>query len=1223
MTKTTQTESEINPETIEDSSIEEVVQIDYVKTDNVGMSIAPLADDSTKLSIGDGRWIVDIGKKFAICLSEEFEQAVMSCTNLNPTEWVGFIVGHDIVWTNPENNRQVRILVAERAVILTQSRSGASAEMRDADIEEWADSSNDDDEMSFKTVHAVKKWVKIGWVHSHCDMGVFWSGTDTNTMKEMRGIPLLLSIVYSRAGKGDLNRLVRIDKNDVLFGGKYTVKKDNVDDMFIYAEKEIKNLSDVPEEIQQKYIEILKKTKVITTTAHAKPGAATITATGAYKSGYMYKAGQKLGAYPYASYYDYWDEYDEHGKLKTETTVRPVTKTIEKKTITIKGVISQKAQEEIIAFGNMYYSLDKNKRENPSIATFLTMLNKDIGEILGNAKWKMKVAIGTLNKDQILGIISFYLDTEVMVDLATKAFHNFKDNSKSVMKNVRNRIKNDTELKSAIIEKYGDNWFEKIEKRLSAPREVIETTTRVLETAPAEEKPVEKPKPKPFMPDEKFTDWRDWYLAIPKKYKATLFDALFKSAMDTDIQKKIIARLDASLEYLVRNDEEEFAPYVATIYKKFVDTWRSTPDRYKEFYRVFYTSYFRTAFSPYFTKYSYNKDELPLQTLLNTIGIDYAEQFIKDFIVHYETQEELNAIISEFPKEFPVYKQTFRCPICKIEWILKEDADACEAACRERGRTKTEVVEEVVAESTAKKVIETTQTTLMPSTLMDSISKKKSVGKADFLFGMPVSYFNPPNVCDYCGSLFDTEEQAIICRDDCRAFLDSVKTGYLDEDGQYTCSYCGASFSDDDEAANHYKDCRECGVIIDYMIELIERQLQMNGNIKEIVNRYSSYFTGSHGEAPPFFLWLIDKVEKNMDVCTCQICNTKIDTFSNLKRDARTALTNAYIHEKFCMLNDKSGIVIRNGEIYQCGLCTKIIFTTRYSYIMTEHLRNTHALYPSPAQIEECAGLQKNTASSETICGETPLVWFLPYTFKCKICGNVIATASFMLRHQCNYHGKTISHEEYELWVAHEDDMLYDFGVPSPKKELATNVPEDALTTTHAVVYNGIIICRHCETTAGGAGEMTEHMNKVHPDLEVDVDEFNQWVMKLSETKEAKSFLEKKEKASILNDVFDDEDYDEEFEDLDLLFTEWEEEKNRDKLSKTDCAFCGEPFLHKGDDADIAEWNCFIHEVDCGKIIKLSIEAYTCAICRTVHPTIYEREQCEEKHGESDEAWYV
>lgn len=1070
MTKTIQTDDIINSDVKEDSTIEEVIQVDYEKTDDVKMSMSLLSNDAGKLSIDNGRWTIDVGKKFAICLSEEFEQAVMSCTHLNESEWVGFIVGHDLVWTNPENNRQVRVLVAERAVILSQSRSGSSAEMHDEDVEEWADSTNDDNPMSFKTVHALNKWVKIGWVHSHCDMGCFWSTTDTGTMKEMRGVPLLLSIVYSRGKDKTLERLIRIDKNDVLFGGKYSVKKDNIDDMFVYSEKEIKSLDDIPEEIQQNYIEILKKTKTTITTVHTNPAAATtLTTYTTTKPGSGFSRGM---INPYTSAYEYHDYFDAYDRTTYSTKYKVAERKTEK-SVVIKGVTSQKAQDEIVSFGEQYYALDRNAKSNPTIATFLTMINKDFANILGTAKWKMKLAVEKFNNEQIMSILSYYLDTEVMIDLSLKTFHNFKENTNSLMKCIKNRAIYNDELKAAILEKYGNDWCDKIEQRLESPKEVVEVTQVTTVETPVV---AEEPKPISFMPSATFTDWKDWYLYLPNKYRENFLKLLFNTHMEnTENWKKVLDRLDASLSYLTRNEEEKYVLFVARVYEDFVDAYNNTPEKYKESYRVFYTSYFINAFSSYFSKYTYNK-ESNLQLLLNTIKEEYVKQFINDFIVQYEKDEELLKIIEKYPKDFPIYRQTFRCPICKIEWLLKDDAILCEENCKERGRLASEEVEEAVAESTATKPVETVQTTLALSNR--TASSGKQTGAKAFLYGMPVSYFEKLNVCNYCGSLFDTQEQAENCQEDCRDFLDKAKTFYLDDDGLYVCPYCDEIFTDDDDAKEHSEKCKEYGAVIDYMFELIERQILAKGKIDVVVNRYSSYFSSSLGDAAPILQWLIDKIKDNTDIDICRYCGSKLDTIKMLRFDVRKALTDIYMHEMSCNMN-----------------------------------------------------------------------------------------------------------------VTNTDDTV------------VVNV----VNTKNATICNGIIVCLHCKKQFDEPAHMMQHMNAVHPNIEVCMDEFNAWVMSLSEYV----------KISDAADEFFTEE-----EDLGIMFEEWKQNKEFHDRPMNICEACGEVFIIENiNDAEKSIWDCFLHEMGCVNFSFFDISLFTCAVCKTIYATVRERAACEKNHGVFDDKW--
>jgi len=59
----------------------------------------------------------------------------------------------------------------------------------------------DQDAMMDLILHAHKKGKVLNyWWHSHADMGVFWSGTDTATIKQFGGNGVLYSTVFNRKG---------------------------------------------------------------------------------------------------------------------------------------------------------------------------------------------------------------------------------------------------------------------------------------------------------------------------------------------------------------------------------------------------------------------------------------------------------------------------------------------------------------------------------------------------------------------------------------------------------------------------------------------------------------------------------------------------------------------------------------------------------------------------------------------------------------------------------------------------------------------------------------------------------------------------------------------------------------------------------------------------------------------------------------------------------------
>jgi hypothetical protein len=105
--------------------------------------------------------------------------------------------------------------------------------------------------------------------------------------------------------------------------------------------------------------------------------------------------------------------------------------------------------------------------------------------------------------------------------------------------------------------------------------------------------------------------------------------------------------------------------------------------------------------------------------------------------------------------------------------------------------------------------------------------------------------------------------------------------------------------------------------------------------------------------------------------------------------------------------------------------------------------------------------------------------------------------------------------------------------------------------------------------------------------------------------------------AELGNTELFDSDFDSDFENLDDLFAEWMEvrEKNKDVMSDTRCVACEETF-NQTDSHDTNVRSCFIHEVDCCALSELGIEAYTCGLCGTMYSTVLQREICEMEHAE-------
>jgi len=72
------------------------------------------------------------------------------------------------------------------------------------------------------------------WVHSHGDLGVFWSGTDQNTIKDLGSDPYLVSVVVNRKGEYkariDINSPFKVTMEDLSLVVVYRADKDLEDE---------------------------------------------------------------------------------------------------------------------------------------------------------------------------------------------------------------------------------------------------------------------------------------------------------------------------------------------------------------------------------------------------------------------------------------------------------------------------------------------------------------------------------------------------------------------------------------------------------------------------------------------------------------------------------------------------------------------------------------------------------------------------------------------------------------------------------------------------------------------------------------------------------------------------------------------------------------------------------------------------------------------------------
>lgn len=1091
------------------------------------ISVEQLKEDPTKLSIDNGRWTVDIPKRYAICLSEEFEQAALSYTVFNENEWVGFIVGHDLTWTNPENERQIRILIAERIVMISQSRTGASASIDEDEVLKWMDS-DDGGEMSFLTVYAVNKWKRIGWVHSHADMGCFWSGTDTNTMKEMRGIPLLLSIVYSRKNKSSVDRLVRVDNNDVFFGGKFNLKRDSIDDIFIYSEAPISSIADVPKDIREKYKKVLKNTAVVEGVQYQQQSKTTTYDYSGYMGGYSPGSGfTKSYHYPYGSY-----TYDKAtGRYIQNTTVS----TIKDNRVEIAGTFTKEDQDKVEKFTNFYYSLDSKKRSNLTLVDFFRMFNEEFGvKLAERKKWKLKEIVEILISGDFeeLKVIFDFFFSNVYLALAKKSFHNFIEFSEMFLKLMKSKAEKDEKLNSFMETAYEKDWHENILKRLKE-KQMINVTIEKNKSETVS-KPVES-IPKPYVEKEKGLKWKECFGLLPKRSKNRVFEIIYNSAKDENMKIDLFGSLTDGLSYLVDKEEETYVDYVANVYQSLVDEHEKISEELKSLYRNFYTRFFLEAFAPYF-KSKYTTVNNKLQLLINAIDEKYVKCFVNDFIFEYDTEEEFEKITTKYQYSYPVSRQKFSCSICKKDWYLREDAEACEESCKSRGCIY-DTVDEVEAVGESKKV-QTTLTTTKTKTqsiptkryateLVDvvlyynqDISKFKLVEKLDTVFGISYDEFRYVDVCKYCGSIFETTEAKQAHMENCKSFLDKIVTYYMTENGSYMCPYCGMVVKDEEGLEEHEK-CLELGVLISYLKEQIDSCAEISG----VVSMYTKYFASCGGNLSSFLQWLCDNN-------TIQKVRTKLisdginvpDAISN-----SSLLMIGYGRDKYKSLV-KDFLFSMEDDTFVCSLCEKEVMNVYDNASdFATHLFYEHGLFPLVSEIESMR----------------------------------------------------------------------------PKKEAVSDVKqEDYLTTENVFCDNHKLFCKYCVFATKDVELMATHVLKQHI-KEVKLEEYTEW----------SSYLE-----DGLSGVFQ--------KDVDAgdccgSYSGWFQNKIARGKSPIICEHCMEEFrdysIRTVYDTIQDRLECFFHELECVYHLDVDMDEYRCAFCGSLHVSVSEREECENRHISSVE----
>jgi len=987
----------------------EVPVIAEVKAD-YPIDICPLPDG--KLRIGD-RWTIDPTAGGAILLSKEFEESVMTYTYAADDEWGGFIVGHDIGYYNPEKKKTCRILICERAIVLGQTRSGGSFEILEEIINKWMDDDEYVEEQRFMEVYGINKWTKIGWVHSHVDMGVFWSPTDTTTTEDM-DMPGILSIVVSRIkAEKKLKRLVRVDKNEIWFGGSYRVFKDEVKDRFVYSEAAVETLDAVPEDIQQKYKKILDETVVIETTTHTSGTAVVHTSQRTFQSPTFWH-GYGLG----------WDDYSGY------STTRAV-------------------QEK---FAKQYAARTGNQR-TLTIPEFFMVLDEEFAGIVHpngiKKKWKMQLLVQVMETKDILKAYDVLIKQTLHVQLCLKNYNNFVIHVKNFHNNVVSLAgqQEDNELARAILKCFGKGWVKTLAANL-VERDDIATKWLTKPT-------VETPK------------WEDLFLQLPDKIRSDIVDTVVYTA-DDKTQKKLLDKFEDSLEWLVRGEYEEYAPYVAALYENFVNGIQKIKGKKKKtLYRATYLNFMNEAFKNYFL--DHNADDL--QTLINALDDEYVNLFVRDFIAEFESEKDLVELFKA--GKIKVYMKQYSCPHCKNVWPAQEDADKCAEQCKvliDKAAAKAKIIEakevKIAAEAEEKKALPTTK---VENVVSDTISDFDIYG----IYGVPRAYFMQPNVCDLCGAEYTEAAHASNCEEECHGLLTVIIDYVMDIDYVYECPCCGVYLDHTEFIDRHSGACPQYGALYaSHIAQEINHQktsttrnnvvITASDVIKALVGRYERL--EHNPKPPPFIRWLVLKEEEGKafpsNLYQCKHCGVVRPQLNIYWLDA---VRNCYVHEIKCGQIKK--LVDKKNSLYCCLICKKL--SANMPGLIIDHLLTEHQIKITAEELKAMVGEPNQFGYTE---GNDSSMMF------CGICDRGFDTIYTLREHLIEQHDITLGVSALAALIETRE----------------VEVPVAQEETDNVRLINGTLTCKYCEVVISDSDVMITHLKDKHKVLTT-IGEVERW----------------------------------------------------------------------------------------------------------------------------------
>ena len=361
----------------------------------------------------DGRWDFEYSPRTDVVLvGDDFMKIVTAATYAVGEEWGGLIFGKVIKFKENCN-----IFICEKVAIMAQVRGSADFEIKDDHYQEWV---RTDEFIEFMKAGCAR----IGWVHSHVNMGCFWSGTDKATIKQLieeESNDHIISLVVSKRNDKKLDTKYLTSNRGVHNGIQFRVPEPSNSEVpveKIIYETALPCLDDFAEEYQASMVERMKGLTVIEQNTHQQ---------GVYNQSAV---GQ-------------W-----------------------------RGTAAGGAGVQTISITQFILSVSDH---DPKIREFLAT----------KKKWKMKQIVAEMPKEKLIKVLDFFLKTSNRVQSYLITYNNFDNVSTSFLDNVTNYSNKNVEFREAVQARYGEAWA--VVFRNSLVKRTYATTTTPAHQRPASE----------------------------------------------------------------------------------------------------------------------------------------------------------------------------------------------------------------------------------------------------------------------------------------------------------------------------------------------------------------------------------------------------------------------------------------------------------------------------------------------------------------------------------------------------------------------------------------------------------------------------------------------------------------------------------------------------------------------------------------------------------------